>query len=132
MNAYRIASQSLIQLPRSIQNRHYLDFVRKLPCCVSGRIWGVDAAHTGGRGLSQKSSDLDCIPLNREFHRPGYPNSYHELGRREFERFHRVNIRKIIGNVQARAAAAGVDLSRSDTPRKSVGRSGGLKKRGAA
>jgi hypothetical protein len=129
---YRVASKSLTPLSRSTQNRVYRDFIRSLPCSVSGRTWGIEAAHTGSRGLGQKASDLDCIPLNRIYHQPGYPLSYHTLGRVRFEKQHSIDIRKLIAGLQKKAVEQGIDLSGSDTPRKRPGRAGGFRRRGVA
>lgn len=73
------------------RSRAHLAFIRTLPCCVCGRTRGVEAAHTprvlgvmgGGstyvsRGMGQKRSDLETIPLCRlhheEQHRSGWPH----------------------------------------------------------
>lgn len=60
------------------RSRAHLAFVRTLPCCVCGRTRGVEAAHaSGSRGMGQKCSDLDTMPLCRlhheEQHRIGWP-----------------------------------------------------------
>lgn len=52
-------------------SKDYLRWVRQLGCSVDSCVMGdrsVDAAHTGPRGLSQKSSDFSCIPLCRRHH----------------------------------------------------------------
>lgn len=55
----------------------YLDFVRRLPCCVTGSR-DVEAAHLSfaateyghyGRGKQSKASDRWALPLSREQHR---------------------------------------------------------------
>ena len=55
----------------------YLDFVRSLPCCVTGRH-GVEAAHLSfampryghyGRGRQSKSGDRWALPLCTDEHR---------------------------------------------------------------
>jgi len=55
----------------------YLDFIRKLPCCVTGKH-GVEAAHLSfanprfchyGRGKGTKASDSWALPLCPEEHR---------------------------------------------------------------
>lgn len=50
---------------KPVRDAAYLKFVRSLPCLGCGRRYGVEAAHTGPHGLSQKASDLSCIPLCR-------------------------------------------------------------------
>ena len=42
----------------------------------------VEGAHVGPRGIGQKSSDLEMIPLCRSHHQHGYPESHHSLGKR--------------------------------------------------
>jgi len=88
MNSYRIAPQSLIQLPRSSVNLAYRAFVRKFPCCACGRTWGIEFAHTGSRGLRQKAPDLDGVPLCRVTCHQRGPRAYHTLGRVQFEKSH--------------------------------------------
>lgn len=39
------------------------------------------------RGLSQKCSDFEAIPLCAEHHRREYPESHHALGKRFWERW---------------------------------------------
>lgn len=58
--------------------KEHLAFIRSLPCCVCGHTRGVEAAHTSGsRGMGQKRSDLETIPLcpphHQEQHRIGWP-----------------------------------------------------------
>src|SRR5260370_32165269 len=72
----------------------YLSFSRRQPCCVCGKSWGVEASHTGPRGLGQKSSDESCIPLCWIHHRVGR-NSYHNLGRVKFSEIHNLDIPSI-------------------------------------
>ena len=67
----------------------YLAFIRKQPCvaCMGGAwLWPVEAAHIGVRGLGQKSSDLETIPLCAYHHRDG-SISAHTLGKR-FWKYH--------------------------------------------
>jgi hypothetical protein len=109
MIAYAIANRSPTRSRKLIQHPKYLKFVRGLPCAVSGRTYGVESAHTGSHGLSQKASDLDTIPLAREFHTNG-PHSYHVLGRIKFEEYHGVSVKRIIEETQLRAVACGISL----------------------
>jgi hypothetical protein len=41
----------------------------------------TECAHVGRRGLGQKCSDHECLPLCRKHHRTG-PTSHHVLGKR--------------------------------------------------
>ncbi len=107
--AYSVAITALRTSRKPIQHPNYLRFVRGLPCAVSGRNWGIEAAHTGCHGLRQKASDLDAIPLAREFHTRG-KYSYHVLGRVRFEQHHGVSVQKIIQETQLRAEACGISL----------------------
>lgn len=70
----------------------HLAFIRSLPCCVSGRIWGVEAAHVGIRGMSQKASDFDTIPLNRTFHQ-----EQHRIGLKRFCKTYDLNLTEMLG-----------------------------------
>jgi hypothetical protein len=124
MNSYRVASQSLILIPKSVVNLVYRKFVRTFPCCACGGLYWIEFAHTGSRGLGTKASDLYGIPLCRKCH-----NLYHEIGRIRFEFRFRLSIRTTISRLQMLAKDAGIDLSRDDTPKKRPGRAGGLKKR---
>jgi hypothetical protein len=63
----------------------YKAWIRTLPSAVSG-LYGCEACHTGGHGLSEKSSDFQCVPL--------LPAEHRELG----------------AGVQAFQARYGVDL----------------------
>ena len=53
-----------------IRKKTHLDFVRSLPCCVTGAN-GVHAHHLIGHGqggMGLKSSDMLAIPLSPEIH----------------------------------------------------------------
>ena len=56
----------------------YLDYIRSLPCCVTGTDQNIIAHHvrigTGG-GTSLKPSDYFCLPLNSLEHQ-----KLHKLG----------------------------------------------------
>jgi hypothetical protein len=74
-----------------VRDCKYLAFIRKLCCCVCGSWRFVEAAHFGSRGLGQKASDLDALPLCLRCHRTG-PKSYHTLGARRFVEVHKLNV----------------------------------------
>jgi hypothetical protein len=103
--ASQVAPRLLVRSMKPVRNRAYLAFIRKQPCCVTGRTWGVEACHTGPHGLSQKASDLDAIPLTREFHQ-----LLDSIGRPAFEQRYGVNIGQIIQSLQLRAEACGIEL----------------------
>ncbi len=69
----------------------YLDFIRSLPCAVCVRLAEApggykpqpsqtEAAHVGTRGLRQKCSDYEVLPLCVFHHRTG-PEAHHVLGK---------------------------------------------------
>jgi hypothetical protein len=88
----------------------YLRFVRRQPCCVCGRSWGIEASHTGPRGLGQKASDHSCIPLCWKHHRTGR-DSYHALGRVRFSEVHKLDIAAIILTLRLQAETQAVTVS---------------------
>jgi hypothetical protein len=73
----------------------YLAWIRTQPCLVCGRTRWIEAAHTGLRGLGQKSSDFSAIPLCVAHHRTGR-DSYHRLGARQFAQTHNLDIAAIV------------------------------------
>lgn len=77
--AFRIANVNPDPTPKARPKKEgaYLDFVRTLPCCITGRH-GVQAAHLSfaapryghyGRGKQHKASDRWALPLCPEEHR---------------------------------------------------------------
>jgi hypothetical protein len=79
MAGFRIAS-SLTPDPtpkaKPVKKASYLDFIRSLPCAVTGR-YGVQAAHLSfaapryghyGRGRGTKAGDRWALPLNPDAH----------------------------------------------------------------
>lgn len=54
-----------------VRDPEYMAWIRKQPCAADGLspcYGSVEADHTGGRGMSQKSDDHTCIPLCRRHH----------------------------------------------------------------
>ncbi len=82
------------------QNKGYLAYIRRQPCCVCGATRGVEAAHTGGRGLGQKACARRAIPLCRRHHTTGN-DSYHALGPAKFAQYHNIDIEALIGHYQS-------------------------------
>ena len=79
-----------------VRNAAYLRWIRTLPSLVSGR-GPCDACHTGtDGGMSQKASDLSCVPLTREEHQ-----EYHQHGKRAFERRYRVSFAREVKRLNA-------------------------------
>jgi len=72
-----------------------LAFIRSLPCCVSGRTVGVEAAHVGHRGMGQKASDFDIIPLNELYHR-----EQHRIGLKAFCQNYNLDIPALLALLQ--------------------------------
>ncbi len=68
----------------------YLSYVRKQPCCVSGRT-PVDAHHVGRGGVGTKPSDRMAIPLHRDYHR-----EFHDFGLAAFEAKYQINCAEIV------------------------------------
>ena len=86
---------------KPVRNPGHLQWIRTLPCCVCRTTRAVEAAHTGPRGLSQKSSDLSAIPLCVRHHRTG-KDSYHKLGPRKFAEVHQLNIQAMVVRLSAK------------------------------
>lgn len=89
---------------KGLKDKAYLGFIASLPCVVCMHMWHgfnhepsmqkieerlmsshqrtfTEVAHVGTRGLSQKCSDRETLPLCVIHHRTG-PDSHHTLGRR--------------------------------------------------
>jgi hypothetical protein len=79
----------------------YLAWIRTQPCLVCGHTRWIEAAHTGLRGLGQKSSDYTAIPLCVAHHRTGR-DSYHRLGARQFAQTHNLDIQGIVRRLNMR------------------------------
>jgi hypothetical protein len=97
--------------PRANRNDHpeYLDFIRSLPCLICAKIRRMqfgrtEAAHVGQRGLGQKCSDLEAIPLCGCHHRTG-EFAHHRLGKR-FWTFWKIDRYEVIAHYQSRYRAS--------------------------
>jgi len=89
---FEVSAPRLYRPEKPVLDVKYRSFVRSLPCTVPGcRGRYVEAAHTGPRGLGQKSSDRSCIPLCVKHHRDDN-HSLHKLGPVQFEAHHRLSI----------------------------------------
>jgi hypothetical protein len=82
-------------------NKGHLAFVRRQPCCVCGSCRGVQAAHTGGRGLGTKSCSTKVIPLCWRHHNGGN-DSHHALGPVRFARVHQLDVAAILADLVER------------------------------
>jgi hypothetical protein len=87
---------------KPFRNLGYLRWIRTLPCAVCRAARGIEAAHSGPHGLSQKSSDLSAIPLCASHHGTG-ADSYHRLGPRKFCEVHQLNIPAIVARLSAKS-----------------------------
>lgn len=81
-------------------NRKYCAFVRAQPCAVCGTRRYIEGAHTGPRGLGQKTSDFSRIPLCVRHHRTGV-DSYHQLGARRFAEVHGLDFPALVAGLNA-------------------------------
>ena len=61
------------------RDKQYLDWIREQPCAICEQR-PVEAAHVGLRGMGQKCSDYEAIPLCPDCHRIG-EHSHHVLGK---------------------------------------------------
>ncbi len=85
-----------VYVPRKPQiSFRYRAFIRGFSCVACGSLRYIEAAHTGPRGLSQKSNDMTCIPLCANCHRIK-PKSFHALGAVRFFEFHGLLISEMI------------------------------------
>jgi Putative HNHc nuclease len=74
-----------------VRSSAHLAFIRTLPCVCCGRTRGVQAAHVGSRGMGQKCSDLETIPLC-DFHH----KEQHRIGLKDFVRMYDLDIPGLI------------------------------------
>ena len=59
-------------IPERIRDRKHLDWIRSLPCCVTGGPPPSDPAHISagnGKGVACKVGDDNCVPLSWTEHR---------------------------------------------------------------
>ncbi len=91
-----------------LKDAKYLAWIRENICVVC-RHWAIgewmigqtettEAAHVGGRGLGQRCSDRETLPLCASHHRTG-KDSHHVLGRKFWE-YHGLNRDAIIAELQ--------------------------------
>jgi hypothetical protein len=101
-----------------MRSRLYRRWICSLPCAVCRAHFGIEAAHTGPRGLGTKSSDFSCIPLCRRHHQSGN-DSLHALGPQKFQERHDLDIPALVESLN-RIGMAG--LKQHGPARKQVGR----------
>ena len=90
-DAFEVQRRPIYRAESPVRDTKYLAFLRKLCCVVCGSYRMIEAAHFGARGMGQKASDLDALPLCLKCHRTG-PRSYHTLGARRFIEAHALNV----------------------------------------
>lgn len=73
----------LLIKPASYRDEKYLAFVRQWPCLACARQDAIEAAHTGGHGLSLKAWDICTVPLCPDHHRG--PKGLDTLGPARFQ-----------------------------------------------
>jgi hypothetical protein len=66
--ASQIAPRPIYRAEKPVRDPRYRQFIKRLPCVACLKTWGIDPAHTGPHGITQKSCDLKCIPLCRRCH----------------------------------------------------------------
>jgi hypothetical protein len=76
-----------------------MEWIAAMPCLVCDwrgikQTTFTEVAHVGTRGLSQKCSDRETVPLCVIHHRTG-PEAHHKLGRR-FWVFHGLILEKLL------------------------------------
>lgn len=81
--AFQLAPGPMYRKAPPVKDAGYLRYVRNLFCLVCGASYAIESAHTGGRGLGQRSSDRNAIPLCRRHHRTA-DDSLHTLGPVQF------------------------------------------------
>ncbi len=74
---------------------HYRAWVRTFPCVACGQLHDIEAAHTGPHAMSQKASDLTCIPLCPAHHRAGNV-ALDKIGRAQFEAVFQISIEAVV------------------------------------
>ena len=79
---------------KTTRDPEYLKFIRSLPCCVCFRTRTIETAHVGRRGMGQKSSDRETIPLCSLHHR-----EQHRIGLRQFSRDYELNIPQLLAQL---------------------------------
>lgn len=91
-----INTPQLYKPSKPVVDMKYRRIVKSMGCCIPGcKRWYIEFAHTGGRGLSQLADDRNGIPLCKWHHQTG-EHSYHNIGRRRFEIYWKINIAAII------------------------------------
>ncbi len=94
-------------------DKAYKAWISTLECVVCDRyltcqVTPTEVAHVGARGLGQKCSDRDTLPLCAIHHRTG-THAYHVLGKK-FWKLHRLDRDQLIAKYREAYAAESRDL----------------------
>jgi hypothetical protein len=92
---------------KPFRSAKYRAWIRTFPCVACGFEYAIEAAHTGPHGLSQKASDLTCIPLCRDHHRVGY-DALDRIGPKRFAATFGIDVPALILSLNCSARARGV------------------------
>ncbi len=79
---------------KTCKNRKYEKFIRSKSCVICG-TFPVDLHHID----HARRNAVYTVPLCQFHHRPGFPQSYHQLERRRFEELHNINLDWIVINL---------------------------------
>ena len=77
-----------------------LRWVARLASAMDGQPGPTECAHVGRRGLGQKSSDKETIPLSDVEHRIG-PYSWHKLGPTKFQEHWNLDVNRLAAALHA-------------------------------
>lgn len=82
-------------MPLPTRSPAHLAFIRSLPCIVCFRERNIEAAHVGRRGMGQKCSDLETLPMCNTHHR-----EQHRIGLRQFQRSYELDVPELLAMLQ--------------------------------
>lgn len=92
---FGIAPKPITRQERPVDDPRYRAWIRTFPCVVCGSARRIEAAHTGPRGLGQKSDSKKCLPFCFGCHQDK-PDSYHKIGPVAFAAKHQLDIPNLI------------------------------------
>lgn len=72
----RAELRAVPKAPKPKRSASHLDYVRSLPCCVSGATEDIEAHHVENNGMGRKCSDLLTVPLTAEMHAFWHANGH--------------------------------------------------------
>ncbi len=73
----------------SIDPKEYLDYVRSLPCLISGKAADPHHLKAGRRRSRERVEDYMIVPLFRQYH-----SELHQIGPAQFEKKYNINLYK--------------------------------------